>query len=101
MGCVKETYDIIKDSLKGVSNRRKFKKLIDNMIFAIETKTVSEYFIYKFKILEKLASSITKKVLNDPIIFLKSKENRSSRNLYLDIARRLFNLDSNNNKKTK
>ena len=58
MGCVKETYDIIKDSLKGVSNRRKFKKLIDNMIFAIETKTVSEYFIYKFKILEKLASSI-------------------------------------------
>jgi hypothetical protein len=58
MGCVKETYDFIKDSLKGVSNRRKFKKLIDNMIFAIETKTVSEYFIYKFKILEKLASSI-------------------------------------------
>jgi len=43
-----------------------------------------------------LALSITKKVLNDPIIFLKSKENRSSRNLYLDIARRLFNLDSNN-----
>jgi glutamyl-tRNA reductase len=53
------------------------------------------------KSVEKLASSITKKVLNDPIIFLKSKENRSSRNLYLDIARRLFNLDSNNNKKTK
>ena len=53
------------------------------------------------KSVEKLASSITKKVLNDPIIFLKSKENRSSRNLYLDIARRLFNLDSDNNKKTK
>jgi len=48
------------------------------------------------KNVEKLALSITKKVLNDPIIFLKSKENRSSRNLYLDIARRLFNLDSNN-----
>jgi glutamyl-tRNA reductase len=53
------------------------------------------------KSVEKLASSITKKVLNDPILFLKSKENRSSRNLYLDIARRLFNLDSDNNKKTK
>ena len=53
------------------------------------------------KSVEKLASSITKKVLNDPIIFLKSKENRSSRNLYLDIARRLFNLDSDDNKKTK
>jgi glutamyl-tRNA reductase len=53
------------------------------------------------KSVEKLAQSITKKVLNDPIIFLKNKENRSSRNLYLDIARRLFNLDSDNNKKTK
>jgi glutamyl-tRNA reductase len=53
------------------------------------------------KSVEKLASSITKKVLNDPIIFLKSKENRSSRNLYLDIARRLFNLDSDNNTKNK
>jgi glutamyl-tRNA reductase len=53
------------------------------------------------KSVENLALSITKKVLNDPIVFLKSKENRSSRNLYLDIARRLFNLDSNNNTKTK
>lgn len=53
------------------------------------------------KSVEKLASSITKKVLNDPILFLKGKENRSSRNLYLDIARRLFNLDSDNNTKTK
>ena len=53
------------------------------------------------KSVEKMALSITKKVLNDPIVFLKSKENRSSRNLYLDIARRLFNLDSNNNTKTK
>jgi len=48
------------------------------------------------KSVENLAVSITKKVLNDPIIFLKSKENRSSRNLYLDITQKLFNLDSNN-----
>jgi glutamyl-tRNA reductase len=48
------------------------------------------------KSVENLALSITKKVLNDPIVFLKSKENRSTRNLYLDIARRLFNLDSDN-----
>jgi len=48
-----------------------------------------------------LALSITKKVLNDPIVFLKSKENRNSRNLYLDITQKLFNLDSNNNTKTK
>ena len=48
------------------------------------------------KRVENLALSITKKVLNDPIIFLKGKENRSSRNLYLDITQKLFNLDSNN-----
>jgi len=48
------------------------------------------------KSVENLALSITKKVLNDPIVFLKTKENRSSRNLYLDITQKLFNLDSNN-----
>ncbi|MBW2006113.1 MAG: glutamyl-tRNA reductase [Deltaproteobacteria bacterium] len=53
------------------------------------------------KTVENLALSITKKVLNDPIVFLKTKENRSSRNLYLDITQKLFNLDSNNNTKTK
>jgi len=48
------------------------------------------------KSVENLALSITKKVLNDPIVFLKGKENRSSRNLYLDITQKLFNLDSDN-----
>jgi len=48
------------------------------------------------KSVENLALSITKKVLNDPIVFLKSKENRNSRNLYLDITQKLFNLDSDN-----
>jgi len=48
------------------------------------------------KRVENLALSITKKVLNDPIVFLKGKENRSSRNLYLDITQKLFNLDSDN-----
>ena len=48
------------------------------------------------KSVENLAISITKKVLNDPIVFLKSKENRSSRNLYLDSAQKLFNLDPDN-----
>jgi glutamyl-tRNA reductase len=43
--------------------------------------------------IENLALSITKKLLNDPIVFLKGKGERSSRDLYLDIARKLFNLD--------
>jgi hypothetical protein len=67
MGYIKETADVIKDSLKGVSNKKKFKKLIDNMIFAIETNTVSQYFLHKFKILEEIA----------PIIELKQKKDQA------------------------
>ncbi|MFX1374845.1 MAG: hypothetical protein ACFFA0_03430 [Promethearchaeota archaeon] len=66
MGYIKETADVVKDSLKGVSNKKKFRKLIDNMIFAIETNTVSKYFLYKFKILEELA----------PLIDLKGKKDQ-------------------------
>jgi len=43
---------------------------------------------------ENLTISIAKKILNDPIVLLKKKEDRASRNLYLDIARKLFKLDS-------
>jgi glutamyl-tRNA reductase len=42
---------------------------------------------------ERMAKSITKKLLNDPIVFLKGKGERGSQDLYLDIARKLFNLD--------
>jgi hypothetical protein len=66
MGYIKETADVVKDSLKGVSNKKKFRKLIDNMIFAIETRTVSKYFLYKFRILEELA----------PLIDLKRKKDQ-------------------------
>jgi glutamyl-tRNA reductase len=43
--------------------------------------------------LERMAKSITKKLLNDPIVFLKRKGERNSRDLYLDFTRQLFNLD--------
>ena len=58
MGYIKETADVVKDSLKGISNKKKFKKLVDNMVFAIETNTVSEYFLQKFRFLEELAPMI-------------------------------------------
>ncbi len=48
------------------------------------------------KAVENLTLSITKKILNDPIVFLKRKGERSSRNLFLDVARRLFDLDPDN-----
>jgi len=44
---------------------------------------------------ENLTASITKKILNDPILFLKRKEGRASRDLYLDATRKLFHLDTN------
>ncbi|MFZ0450320.1 MAG: glutamyl-tRNA reductase [Desulfatiglandaceae bacterium] len=47
------------------------------------------------KAVESLARSIAEKVLNDPILFLKGKVERPSVETYLDIARRLFNLDAN------
>jgi len=47
---------------------------------------------------ERMAKSITKKLLNDPIIFLKRKGERSSRDLYLDFTRQLFNLDEEDTK---
>ncbi len=49
--------------------------------------------------LENLTTSITKKILNDPILFLKRKEDRASRNLYLDVARKLFHLEPDNEEK--
>jgi len=42
---------------------------------------------------ERMAKSITKKLLNDPIVFLKGKGEKGSQDFYLDIARKLFNLD--------
>jgi len=48
------------------------------------------------KDLDNLTLSITKKILNNPILFLKRKEDKESRNLYLDVTRKLFDLDSNN-----
>ena len=77
MGYIRDTADVVKDSLKGVSNKKKFKKLIDNMIFAIETNTVSEYFLYKFKILEELAPLINLNKNNDYVDKYKKQYNKA------------------------
>jgi glutamyl-tRNA reductase len=47
----------------------------------------------QMKALETLTLSITEKIINDPILVLKRKSGRPTRDLYLDMARRLFNLD--------
>lgn len=50
----------------------------------------------QLKSLETLTLSITEKILNDPILFLKQKADRPLAKSYLDIARRLFRLDREN-----
>jgi glutamyl-tRNA reductase len=47
----------------------------------------------QWEMLEKLTLSITEKIINDPILVLKQKADRPTREMYLDIARRLFKLD--------
>ncbi len=42
-----------------------------------------------------LTRSIAEKMINDPILFLKRKSGRPTLNSYLDITRKLFNLDEN------
>jgi len=51
----------------------------------------------QMKALETLTFSIVEKVLNDPIVFLKRRSERPQSTAYLDMARRLFNLDRENN----
>ncbi len=43
--------------------------------------------------IEVLTQSVVNKLLHDPILFLKRTSNRSRRDFYLDIARKLFHLD--------
>ena len=50
----------------------------------------------QMKSLETLTLSITEKILNDPILFLKQKADRPLGKIYLDTARRLFRLDREN-----
>jgi glutamyl-tRNA reductase len=43
--------------------------------------------------IEVLTQSVVKKLLHDPILFLKRTSNRSRKDFYLDMARKLFHLD--------
>jgi glutamyl-tRNA reductase len=48
--------------------------------------------------IESLTASLADKIMNDPIVILKGKAEGKSRDTYLDITRKLFNLDKNNQK---
>jgi glutamyl-tRNA reductase len=79
-----------------VALKEKFEKICQNEL----KKTFSnlkDLTPEQRKGVENLIQSIMKKALNDPIVFLKRKGKRSSRDLYLDIAQKLFNLEPDNN----
>ncbi len=42
-----------------------------------------------------LTRSVAEKLLNDPILYLKKKSDRETINIYLDVTRKIFNLDTN------
>ncbi|MEW6665572.1 MAG: glutamyl-tRNA reductase [Thermodesulfobacteriota bacterium] len=50
--------------------------------------------------LETLTVSITEKIMNDPILFLKRRADRPARDAYLDAVRKLFQLDSDYGEET-
>lgn len=50
----------------------------------------------QIEMIETLTRSITEKIINDPILVLKRKADRPSKDSYLDITRKLFDLDKNN-----
>ena len=56
MGKFKDGYDIVKDLSKGISKRKKVKRLIDNMMLAIETDTAEEDFYHNYQILMDLSN---------------------------------------------
>ena len=49
------------------------------------------------KAVDKLSRSIAQKMINDPILYLKRKADRPALNTYIDVTRKLFNLDEDRN----
>ena len=49
------------------------------------------------KAIDKLTRSIAEKMINDPILYLKRKAGRPALNTYIDVTRKLFNLDKDRN----
>ena len=52
----------------------------------------------QIKAIEVLTASLADKIMNDPIVVLKGKADGKSRDVYLDITRKLFNLDKDDKK---
>jgi len=77
-----------------VSRRNKAESII-RAEFAKSSSALCGLTPDQFKAMETLTRSIVEKMLNDPIVFLKGKAGRPTLNTYLDVTKKLFNLDDN------
>lgn len=50
--------------------------------------------------IDRLTAALVKKILHHPTLFLKESGHKDKKSLYVDIARRLFNLDDQNNEES-
>ena len=50
--------------------------------------------------IDRLTASLVNKMLHDPTVFLKQGGHKDTKSLYVDITRKLFNLDKRNNNKS-
>ncbi len=58
MGYIKDGYEVLKDLSKGISKRQKVKRLIDNLMLAIDTNTIDEFFNNNYQILNDLVVKV-------------------------------------------
>jgi glutamyl-tRNA reductase len=50
--------------------------------------------------IDRLTASLVNKIMHDPTVFLKQKGHKDEKSVYVDIARRLFNLDGEDDRDT-
>jgi len=74
----------LKDKLEKI-RQKEIKKSLAN---------IGEMNVEQIKALELLTLSLVEKIIHDPILILKKRSDRPSRDAYLDMTRRLFNLDN-------
>jgi len=78
-----------------VSLRDKVASIVDAELKKSNSALI-ELSDHEKKAVETLTRSVAEKIVNDPILFLKKKANRPSLNAYLDVTKKLFNLDEEN-----
>jgi glutamyl-tRNA reductase len=54
----------------------------------------------QLRAVETLTVSLADKIISDPIVMLKSRTDKTGRDVYLDMVRKLFNLDDDNRKRS-